>query len=193
MTPQNVNQLPAFVELGADVGATRVVPNNVDFIPCKEIDDLRAFNRIDRAEEYAKLISRTKQKAKEKHIELRLYPLFPEEQEICEPGPLKNLYISFDGCVSPCPYLALPVDQVPIYRNGNTQYVPRTCFGNAGEEDIMDIWQKEEYLSFRDIFKRRKRIAMVNLISGAFLGDMTGMAKLPAPEQCKGCYKLSGF
>ena len=193
MTPQNINQLPAFVELGADVGATRVVPNNVDFVPCKEIDDSRAFNRIDRAEEYAKLISRAKQKAEEKNIELRLYPLFPEEQEICEPDPLKNLYISFDGCVSPCTYLALPLDRIPIYRGGTTRYVPRTCFGNAGEEDILDIWQKEDYLHFRDIFKRRKRIAMLNLISRAFLGGVKGTGELPAPQECRGCYKLFGF
>ena len=193
MTTQNINQLPEFVELASELGATRVVPNNVDFVPCREIDDLRAFNRQDRAQEYAELISRTKQRAKEKDIELRIYPLFPEEQQICEADPLRNLYVSFDGCVSSCPYLALPVDQVPIYRDGDTRYVPRTCFGNAGEQDILDIWQKQGYLRFRDIFKRRKRIAMLNLISRAFLGGMRGTGELPAPQECRGCYKLFGF
>jgi len=193
MTLQNVHQLPAFVELGADVGAIRVVPNNVDFVPCKEIDELRAFNRTDMRKEYEELMAKTREKARERKVELRLYPLFPEEQGICEASPLKNLYISFDGCVSPCVYLGLPVDNIPIYRDGGLKSIPRRCFGNVREESLMDIWKKREYVNFRDIFKKRKNISIIETMISVFGFGAEGKKRLPAPDDCVECYKLFGF
>jgi len=193
ITVLNIHQLPDFIKLASDIGADRVVPNNVDFVPCKEIDLIRAFNRDEKKEEYEEIMKKTKQQAKERKIELRFYSLFPEEQGICEANPLKNIYIAHDGCVSPCVYLGLPVKEIPVYRDGKVDTVKRVCFGNIKEKGIKEIWKDKSYVLFRNIFKKRKNIHLLDTIMSMFLGLGEKGSNLPAPPECKSCYKLLGF
>jgi len=193
MTTENIHQLPDFIKLASELGANRVVPNNVDFVPCKEIDSIRAFGKEEKKEEYEDIVEKTKQQADKNKIELRFYPLFEEEQGICEANPLKNLYIAHDGCVSPCVYLGLPVEEIPIYRNGKVSTIKRVCFGNIKEKKIKEIWEAKDYVLFRSIFKKRRNMHMLDVIMGMFLGLREKGGILPAPPECKDCYKLLGF
>ena len=193
MTPQNMHQLPDFVRMGAELGADRVVANNVDLVPCQEIDKFRVFGFEDEGEKYKDFVAEAKELAKEKEVDFRIYPISPEEKGICEADPINNVYIAFDGCVSPCVYLGLPVDNIPIFRDGGLKSIPRRCFGNVREESLMEIWKKREYMNFRDIFKKRKNISIIETMISVFGFGAEVKKRLPAPDDCVECYKLFGF
>jgi len=192
MTSQNMHQLPDFVRMGAELGADRVVANNVDLVPCQEIDKFRVFGFEDEGEKYKDFVAEAKELAKEKGVDFRIYPISPEEKGVCEADPINNVYIAFDGCVSPCVYLGLPVMEIPIYRHDSFWSIPRRCFGNVNEESLIDIWKKEEYLTFRDMFRKRKKMFTIDIIISAFLGAKP-KSNFPVPNECKECYKLFGF
>ncbi len=195
MTPENISQLSDIVEMGSMLGVDRVVANNVDFVPCAEIDRFRVFGLENEA--YKEYIDKAKEVARIKGVDLRVYPIVPEERAICEADPMRNAYISYDGCVSPCVYLGVPIDEIPVFRDGKVvRIIPRKCFGNVKEEPFLCIWEKKEYMGFRDIFKKMKNLFIAM--------DLVSMAKkenskplqikdLPLPSECEDCYKIFGI
>ena len=54
-------------------------------------------------------------KAKAHDIALRVSPISPEPVAVCEEDPLRNLFVSVDGHVSPCVYM-YPPESGPMRR-----------------------------------------------------------------------------
>jgi len=75
--------------------------------------------------------------------------LAPVDVPVCEENPLRNLYVSVDGDVSPCVYLNPPLPS-PFKRIfcGKEYWVDVMSFGNLFEEHFQDIWDREPYQKF---------------------------------------------
>lgn len=191
MMRQNFHELPQMVELAHRLGIEQVVVKNLDVI-LKEGDDVRSLFG---GEEYAsppelpRILDETRRLAARYRLPLRLYPLQPRESPVCEQNPLVNLFINWEGYVSPCITLAYAQRQ---YFGGRWHEIQRCRFGDINSEELPQIWQKEEYKRFRAIFQARQE-TWLNVVLGSAMESFHNHdipPFPPAPEGCRTCSYL---
>lgn len=142
---------------------------------------------------FEEILNEAEIKAQELKVNLKRPSLLPVDVAMCEENPLRNLYISIDGEVSPCVYLYPPVSS-PFKRIfcGSEYQIEKLSFGNIFKEPIAGIWNKKEYVEFRNRFTlREKRHGGFSL----FFRELMKSGKEPLPEppqQCKTCHKILG-
>jgi len=104
---------------------------------------------------------------------------------VCEENPLKNIYISSEGDVSPCVYLYPPIPS-PIKRIycGNQCETEKTSFGNIFRESLDKVWNAEAYAGFRRCFEKR-----LNHNKGL----SPASTKTDPPLGCRTCHKMLGL
>jgi hypothetical protein len=121
-------------------------------------------------------------------------------------NPLGIVFLSHDGCVSPCIYLNMTKRGL-LQRVfcGSSSEVQKVCFGNVGEYDFMDIWAKSDYQDFREKYQARLNAAGnmyrhvgVDMMRMETLKETEkiieeALMKNPLPEACKTCYKAYGI
>jgi MoaA/NifB/PqqE/SkfB family radical SAM enzyme len=194
MTKSNTAELPAAVDLTASVGADELVATNLDYVPTEEQNDLKAFGYVPLRETFARAVKEAQGRAKAAGLTFRAYPLEPEEVAVCDANPLKILFVSCDGRVSPCTYLGLAGQaQIPRVFDGQLLNVPRVWFGDIREQELLEIWQNPAYRAFRQQFEARRMAAIARaaaVIAG--LSPASQKALPPAPECCQSCPKLFG-
>ncbi len=90
----------------------------------------------------------------------KIYYALPSKQPSphCRENIQKSLYIDAKGALSPCIYLNVPYEEENVSK--------KLVFGNVNAENVLDIWQKENFQAFRQ---------------GHLDGDVI--------EQCKNCVK----
>lgn len=197
MTKTNIKELPGFVELAKNLGADKITAPNLSYVATPLHDEIKAFSCSAVDESFLEKIKEAERTAKKYKIAFRAYPLSTEEVFICEENPLANVYISSDGYVSPCVYLNFPMESFPRIFCGRNYAVKRTCFGNIAREDLLDIWNKEEYKEFRQGYV--KRAELLRNISFDFADiqklkeRIEKLKEAPLPEVCKTCYKAYGI
>jgi MoaA/NifB/PqqE/SkfB family radical SAM enzyme len=127
------------------------------------------------------ILSEAKAKAEELKINLRAPLLSPGEVTVCGENPLRNLYISVEGEVSPCVYL-YPPSPSPFKRIfcGSECTIKKVSFGNIFTGSFNSIWNSGGYKEFRDGFVRRQK-----RLPEALLPD--------PPGQCMTCHKILGL
>lgn len=216
MLKDNILEVPALIELAKDIGIEEVVLTNLIHITNEWQEKQRVFrcNRIQGAKgprgqvnylnprileslnPFEEILKEAELKAKELKINLRRPSLSPVDVPVCEENPLRNLYISIDGEVSPCVYLYPPVSS-PFRRIfcSNVHEIQRVSFGNIFKEPLHTIWGKKEYVEFRQGFILRKM--RFEEMYSPFLGTERPerFETLPLsepPEQCKTCHKVLG-
>ena len=195
MTKTNMAELPRVVDLVATLGADELVATNLDYVPTHEQDALRAFGRHALTEEVARVLEEARARAKAVDLAFRSYPLEPEEVAVCEANPLKILFVSSDGKVSPCTHMGLAGQtEIPRVFDGKPLSVPRVYFGDMNEQELVEIWNSPAYRAFRQQFEAR-RTAGVAWAVAAVAGGSPASCKTfpPAPESCQSCPKLFGF
>jgi MoaA/NifB/PqqE/SkfB family radical SAM enzyme len=122
---------------------------------------------------------------------------------MCELNPLQIVFISHDGCVSPCVYLNMTKRGTiqKIFR-GKHYETRRVCFGNAFEKDFLEIWNIDDYGNFRKYYHDRVAVAEKNRADFSFgLSDVAyiekniraGLMAKTLPGACKECYKAYGI
>jgi MoaA/NifB/PqqE/SkfB family radical SAM enzyme len=207
----NIREAPAIVRLAADLGVKRVAFIHITHIVNRWQDGQRAFlyegeeaggearvkdeSEAD-AETFRETILRDARKlAKTLKVELSVPDLRAHEIAVCEENPLRNLYVSSSGDVSPCVFLAPPLAS-PFKRifRGEETLVHAARFGNVFREPFERIWESEEYRAFRERFQLRKR-AMDELYESLLRRTpTTGKPILPPPPApCASCHKLFGL
>jgi MoaA/NifB/PqqE/SkfB family radical SAM enzyme len=190
MTRDNLAELPAAVETAARLGVDEVYATNLDYLPGPEHARLAAFAPgADRPALGAHLTAAAAA-AERAGVAFRAYPLDPDEVAICEGNPLRMLFVSADGWVSPCTYLGLAGrSSIPRHFEGESTTVPRARFGNVRDADIPQIWEQPEYAEFRRRFAGRR--------AGTALSVLVGARERPRrpdpPPACRSCYKLYGL
>lgn len=203
MTKTNIKELSEAIELAKDTGANELVATNLDYTPTKIQDDLKAFS-CDRVNPDFKIsIEQAKKRAEGLKIPLRVYPLEMEEVLMCELNPLKIVFFSHDGCVSPCVYLN-QTKRGPIQRIFcDSHYeIQRLCFGSIVERDFMEVWDSKDYKGFRMAYENRIKLLSKDYICPIFetremerIGKDTKelLSETPLPYVCKTCYKAYGI
>ena len=102
MTRTNLAELPRAVELAAELGADELVATNLDYVMTPGLDALRAYGDGPPARALGAALDEARAAARRTGIAFRPYPLAFREMAVCDLNPLKILYISADGGVSPC-------------------------------------------------------------------------------------------
>jgi len=143
-------------------------------------DELRAFSCDKADEELVDLILKAQERAENRSILFRAFPLEMNPGSMCSGDPLNSLYISEDGYVSPCVYLTLPIKEIPRIFCGKKSIIPRISFGNINEQNLFNIWNSPEYVLFRKEHKQRLKIASYESVDHL-------------PEVCMMCYKAYGI
>lgn len=218
MLRDNIFEVPALLDLAKKVGIKEVVLTNLIHVTNQWQEGQRVFkcNRIhgverssDQVNSYSdprileslnpfeKILKEVEVKAKELKIKLRRPSLSPNEVAVCEENPLRNLYISVDGEVSPCVYLNPSVPS-PFKRIfcGDEYQIEKVSFGNIFRETFPDIGNNRKYSEFRDSFIKRKRKIeeMYSYFSDMEQIKRFEMTPLPdPPEGCRRCHKMLGL
>ena len=202
-THRNIHELPAMLDLAAELGADEVIASNLTFIARPGFGYQKAYSLQAPSPEYLAILDKARQRAKSLGLSLRIYPLQPKRVAYCEARPLEELHITWDGYVSPCVYLTLPVkgDFITKVHEGETYRIPVTRFGNVKETSILEIWNSEAYQKFREPFEGRKKICGNQRFGitddGGFEeideDTFAALARHPLPKVCYGCYKALGI
>ncbi|MCL4536931.1 MAG: SPASM domain-containing protein [Nitrospirae bacterium] len=129
----------------------------------------------------------------------RVYPLEMEEVLMCELNPLKIVFFSHDGCVSPCVYLnQTKKGSIQRIFCGSHYEMQRLCFGSITERDFMEVWDSNEYKGFRMAYENRIKLRSKGYIESIFETleiEKPGkdikelLSENPMPSVCKTCYK----
>lgn len=192
MTRTNLAELPQAVELAADVGADELVATNLDYVMTPALDALRTFDSVSPDPVLARPMEQAHAASVRTGIAFRPYPLQTREMAVCDLNPLKILFVSADGSVSPCVYTSLTEQpEIPRVFNGERIGVPSVRFGNVNQKPIPEIWEGADYRAFRERFAIRLRCAR-NTVLGALAGNGLPDDDPPAPEPCRTCPKLYG-
>jgi MoaA/NifB/PqqE/SkfB family radical SAM enzyme len=111
----------------------------------------RVFAWEGQESEYEEIVKQAETKARRLGIQLSRPSLLPGDVAVCDENPLRNLYISAEGEVSPCVYLypALPSPFRRIFR-GREYWVEKVSFGNIFKDPISVIWSRSNYERFRN-------------------------------------------
>jgi MoaA/NifB/PqqE/SkfB family radical SAM enzyme len=193
MLKENIGELPILIDLAKKIDIEEIVLLHIIQISNSWQDDKKVFTCND-GEPYRELIKEVLDKARQSNIKLTIPNLSPGETSVCSENPLKNLYISVEGEVSPCVYLYPPVAS-PFKRLvcGQEHNIDKVSFGNIFREPFESIWNKKEYVDFRDCFIQRQQ--KFKEVYQSFL-EMKKPEKsdisLP-PLPCRTCYKMFGF
>ncbi len=183
MTRLNMRELPGVVPIAADLGVEEVMFIHLDYLPDERWNILRAFYHESPTPAFQESIDEIRRLGRELGVGIRTYPLKTQEEVICEDNPLRNVFFAVDGAVAPCSFLRIPKkgDIPRIFMNKGYR-VPQTFFGNIQNEDFLEIWNREPYRRFREVFESRTRAAT----------DESG-AMPPLAETCRTCYRTYGI
>jgi MoaA/NifB/PqqE/SkfB family radical SAM enzyme len=200
---RNIHELPDMVDLAGELGADEVIASNLTYVAKPAYDSFRVYSLDGASPEYLSIIEEARKRAKERELGLRIYPLEPKRVGFCEARPFDALHVTWDGFVTPCVYLTLPVrgETMAKVHEGESYRIPMTRFGNLKESELMDIWNSEEYRKFRKPFEERRdicggtRFGMTD--DGGFeeidVETFRSLSGHPLPDVCYGCYKALGI
>lgn len=208
---ENYHELPEFIALAHELGIEQVIAKNLDVILHADDDRRRLFSHDLTSHDGTSHNSvsedgslqglrearrRADEQAKALGIRLRLYDLQPREQAICEQNPLRNLFVNWQGRVSPCITLSYAEERV---FDGETVRVPCQVYGDVNRQDLAEIWEQPEYAAFRAIYADRLRWEQQSVFE-MFLDANAGSegsgaadGRPPAPPGCRTCYYLYGI
>ncbi len=107
---------------------------------------------------YEEIVKQAETKARELKIRLKKPSLSAIDVPVCEENPLRNLYISADGEVSPCVYLYPPLPS-PFKRIfcSKEYWQEKVSFGNIFGDPVSAIWNRGNYEQFRNRFSEREK------------------------------------
>lgn len=193
MTRANLAELPRAVELAAGLHADELVATNLDYVITSGLDEFRAYSPAPPAQAFSQAMEDARTAAARVGLAFRPYPLESKEMAVCDLNPLKILFVSADGRVSPCVYTSLAgQSEIPRFFDGRSLNVPAVHFGNVGERPLMEIWDHPAYRAFRRQFVNRLVGAKTMALS-TVRGDGAAEEETPAPEPCRTCPKLYGL
>jgi MoaA/NifB/PqqE/SkfB family radical SAM enzyme len=186
------------LDLAKQVGIELVILINLVQVSDAWQDSQKVFSCG--GEDVRSAIEEARIKAREHNIVLQVAPLQPETTAVCGEDPLRNMFISVDGHVSPCVYLHPPVPS-PVKRIfcGEPATVEKLSFGNIFAEPLERIWMSPDYVAFRSRFETRRDHAALHPFDTVASLDaerrmQVGEAELPeTPAPCLTCHRRLGF
>lgn len=215
MTKENIKDLPNFIEQVSSLGVDEVLASNINFIISPERNtqkvfegivsdknrgDLIAQGKAKGKDEYEELLAQAKKTADKKGVYFTPKKLVCNEAVTCDYNPVKNVFISWDGSVSPCPYLSL--NNVKAYFNEKVFEQEPFIIGKINEANLLDLWNEQKYRDFRGVYDRRIN-AFNEYMKTTFDEDPNPqliqknykildqkLAEEKVPAVCRMCYKI---
>jgi len=193
MLKGNIHEIPLLIDLADTLGIKEIVLIHITHITNEWQDREKAFF----CEDHVRLpyvIDEAMLKAKKKGISLSMPSFSMRSVPVCSENPLRNLYISVDGEVSPCVYLYPPIGS-PFKRIfcGEERIVERVRFGNIFRASIEEIWDSDEYRRFRNSFRERQKASEKLYESLLEIKPLNTFSYPEAPLPCQTCHKILGF
>jgi MoaA/NifB/PqqE/SkfB family radical SAM enzyme len=192
MLADNISEVPLIIELAKTLGIEEVVLINIIQISNARQDSEKVFT-CENEESHSNIMDEARTKAKQLKIKLTAPYLSPHDVAVCSENPLRNLYISVDGEISPCVYLYPPIPS-PFKRIfcGEELTVEKISFGNIFRESFETIWNRKEYVEFRDCFARRKKRIEETYQALFDMKKPETLELKEPPSPCKTCHKMLG-
>jgi MoaA/NifB/PqqE/SkfB family radical SAM enzyme len=190
----NLGELNGALELARRVGIRELVCINPTHVGDRWQERERVFSCGDGSEQARALLKQAARSARRMGIALHLPAVVASEVPVCSENPLKNLYISAEGDLSPCVFMNPPV-KTPFTRFfcGEERTVDRVSYGNIFSQQFERIWNSPPYSALRETFNRRTAVGEESYRSLLRL-QMPGQQSMPAPpEQCTSCHKILGL
>jgi len=196
MVKDNIQEIPSVPSFAKEAGIDEVVLTNI----CHCINVWQEKNRVfvweGAKNPYEEIVKQAETNAGRLKIRLKRPSLSAIDVPVCGEDPLRNIYISADGEVSPCVYLYPPLPS-PFKRIfcSREYWVERVSFGNVFKESFSRIWNSHHYQNFRNCFIKRKDKLGALYFSPWDSSEMRDSCStfLPEPpEACKTCHKILG-
>jgi MoaA/NifB/PqqE/SkfB family radical SAM enzyme len=196
MLKDNLSELPLLPSLAVEAGVPELVLIHIIQISNEAQETQRAFACRPGGNDNEGLLRETERIARRLGVRLRHPSPIATEVAVCSENPLRNLYISVEGEVSPCVFLHPPVPSpFPRIFCGREHRVEKVSFGNLFRDPFDTLWRGPGYEAFRDRFRSRKRWydeACGSLAGGGVIG-LHGQTPLPPPpDACATCHKMLG-
>ncbi|MGQ9695468.1 MAG: radical SAM/SPASM domain-containing protein [Thermodesulfobacteriota bacterium] len=191
----NIHEVPDLIGLCQELGISEIIIINLIHVTNIWQDEQKVFGSIV-FPEHQRLLTDAALKARQKKIKIHCPSLSFLEVGLCSENPLRNLYISVNGEVSPCVYSNPPLPS-PFKRifKGQEFQIPRKNFGNIFQEHISQIWEAPPYRDFRNGWLARKQLSAraASLLFDPDRYKEQPLAPLPPPPiLCQTCYKSLG-
>ena len=206
LTPQTVKELPQAISWCRKAGIDNFVTVNLTQSGGKTQHGLRFLLSKEKSKEYYFTRILAHIGALPGKMKLDMQPFFPTLSPVCDKNPLNKLFISADGDVAPCVFLAPPVKgKIIWYSNTGQKSQSSLQMGNMGHLTLKEIWEGEKYRKFRRQFRQRKeyydkRLGRVSYsLSGAkeledaVMGIQHYFRSHPPPRECLRCAKIDGY
>ena len=103
----NIHELPLLLRLAKDLKIEEVILIHIALVSNAWQEEQKVFADTPNSE-YEAILQEGERLAKELKIQYKRPSLTPRDVPVCSENPLKNLYISVKGNVSPCVYLNPP-------------------------------------------------------------------------------------
>ena len=195
MLADNISEVPLIIELAKTLGIEEVVLINIIQISNARQDSEKVFT-CENEESHSNIMDEARTKAKQLKIKLTAPYLSSHDVAVCSENPLRNLYISVDGEISPCVYLYPPIPS-PFKRIfcGKEYWIEKVSFGNIFRDSFSVIWNGTHYKEFRNPFiKRRERLGKLYFLpwDSSEVRDSRSTFLPEPPEACKTCHKILG-
>ncbi|HDP79650.1 MAG TPA: radical SAM protein, partial [Spirochaetes bacterium] len=193
MLKDNIHEIPRVLDIAHETGVERVNLINIIQVSNEAQDSQRVYT-CGGGNPYREIIGEAREKARRLKIGLNVPFIEADEVDVCNENPLRNVYISSEGEVSPCVFLNPPVDS-PLRRFycGKEHSVEKVSFGNIFDRPFDDIWDSPSYRSFRERFAARK-LKMREIFAALEEKRLVRDDRLPdPPEPCRSCHEMLGF
>jgi len=197
MLKDNIREVSEVPRLAKEMGIEEVFLTNICHTINTWQEEEKIFTGDAKANPYDKIVKKVEDRARSLNIRLKRPSLTATDVLVCEENPLRNLYISAEGHVSPCVYLHPPLPS-PFKRIfcGQEYWIEKVSFGNVSQVSFSTIWNSAPYVDFRNRFLRRdkqSRDLFLSLLNGAKPGTLPQEAFAEPPDPCKSCHKILGL
>ena len=197
MLKDNIGEIPGIPALAREMGIKEVFLTNICHAINAWQEEQKIFTWDREKNKYEKTIEEVEVQAKKLGIKVKRPSLVAADVAVCEENPLRNLYISAEGEVSPCVYLHPPLPS-PFKRIfcGREHWIEKLSFGNAFQVPFSTIWDQASYMELRSRFVERdkkSRELFLSLLDGAKPGAHQQEAFPEPPDPCKSCHKILGL
>jgi MoaA/NifB/PqqE/SkfB family radical SAM enzyme len=196
MVKDNISEVTSLPSFAKERGIGEIVLINICHTINPWQEQQRVFTWDSGNNPYEKFLKQAEASARKLHIKLWRPSISSTEVPVCDENPLKNLYISSDGEVSPCVYLYPPLPS-PFKRIfcSKEYWMEKVHFGNLFKEGFSGIWSSEPYERFRDHFVQRQkefRNLYFSLMDCTRPIDLKTNPLPGPPEPCRSCHKMIG-
>jgi MoaA/NifB/PqqE/SkfB family radical SAM enzyme len=179
MLKSNFDELKEILRIAKRVGASQIVASNLTLIMDPNLSQEAIFNNSERTDYYRKILNEMRYKAASEDIVFDFHgPGFDDTSLWCRENVSRACVINVEGEVVPCVFTNPALSSHYIFKDQPCP-IQVMSFGNIGNESLTRIWNKKEYIHFRNLFNPETARTLEEIRS-------------QLPQCCVKCYKRLG-